>query len=95
MGGIALKSPYVMQMMSNVLNVPIMVSGETETCARGAAIYAAVAAGVFDSIESAQELMCEHYQPTYYPDQKQHEILEEEYHKYCLFADMTEKMKEI
>lgn len=94
-GGIALKSPYVMQMMSNVLNVPIMVSGETETCARGAAIYAAVAAGVFDSIESAQELMCEHYQPTYYPDQKQHEILEEEYHKYCLFADMTEKMKEI
>lgn len=91
-GGIAMKSPYVMQMMSDVLNVPIMVSRETEACARGAAIYASVAAGIFDSIERAQELMCEHYHPTYYPNQKQHEKLEEEYRKYCLFADMTEKM---
>ncbi len=94
-GGIALKSPYVMQMIADVLNVPIMVSRETEVCARGAAIYALVAAGIFDTIESAQVLMCEHYQPTYYPDQKQHKKLEEEYQKYCLFADMIEKMDKV
>ena len=44
---IAQKSGYIMQMMADVLNVPIMVSEENKSCARGAAVYAAVAAGIF------------------------------------------------
>jgi len=44
-GGIAQKSPFVMQLLADVLNRPITVSAATQACAKGAAMYAAVAAG--------------------------------------------------
>lgn len=90
-GGIALKSKYVMQMMADVLNVPIMISTETQTCAKGAAIYAAVASGIFNSIEEAQKIMCVPYSSTYYPDYERNKKYEAEYQKYCSFAETTEK----
>lgn len=89
-GGIAQKSPYIMQMMSDVLNVPIMVSRETQSCARGAAIYAAVACGLYRDIAGAQEAFCEKYQPNYYPGKMQHFALEKKYKAYCRLGELTE-----
>ena len=45
-GGIALKSPFVMQTLSDVLNMPIKVCKTDQACALGAAMFAATAAGV-------------------------------------------------
>ncbi|KAA6309501.1 Ribulokinase, partial [termite gut metagenome] len=50
-GGIALKSPFVMQTLSDVLNMPIKVCKTDQACALGAAMFAATAAGIYNKVE--------------------------------------------
>lgn len=88
-GGIALKSPFVMQVMSDVLGVPISVCESDQACALGASIFAAVAAGLYPTIEKAQEAMASGCAKEYKPSADNHakyEALYEEYKKlgaYC------------
>ncbi|MBE6207735.1 MAG: ribulokinase [Rikenellaceae bacterium] len=88
-GGIALKSPFVMQVMSDVLGVPISVCESDQACALGASIFAAVAAGLYPTIEKAQEAMASGCAKEYKPSAENHakyEALYEEYKKlgaYC------------
>jgi L-ribulokinase len=56
-GGIAEKNPFVMQIYADVLNRPMKVSRSAQTCALGSAIFGAVVAGVFESVEDAQGAM--------------------------------------
>jgi L-ribulokinase len=56
-GGIADKSPFVMQIYADVLNRPMKISRSGQTCALGAAIFAAVASGAHPSVEAAQAKM--------------------------------------
>jgi len=56
-GGIALKSPFVMQTLSDVLNMPIEVCRTDQACALGAAMFAATAAGLYTKVEEAQQAM--------------------------------------
>ncbi|ESL09550.1 L-ribulokinase [Trypanosoma rangeli SC58] len=66
-GGIAKKSPLVMQVLSDVLNVPIRVCRTGQVCALGAAMFAATAAGLYDSIEAAQKTMSSGFSTEYKP----------------------------
>lgn len=81
-GGIALKSPFVMQVMSDVLGIPISVCESDQACALGAAIFAAVAAGLYPSIEAAQQAMSSRCAMEYKPDPTNHARYEELYAKY-------------
>jgi L-ribulokinase len=45
LGGVAKKSPYIMQTMADVMNMPIRIHKSDQTCAAGAAMFAATAAG--------------------------------------------------
>jgi len=55
-GGIAIKSPFLMQIYADVLNRHIIVSDSLQAGARGSALYAAVAAGECRNIiEAAQQ----------------------------------------
>jgi L-ribulokinase len=56
-GGIAEKNPLVMQIYADVCNRPMKVSRSAQTCALGAAIFGAVAGGVYRSVEAAQKKM--------------------------------------
>ena len=66
-GGISLKSPYVMQTLSDIMGVPIKVAVAQQAGALGAAMCAAVAAGVFNSVEEAQQALGQGYSKVYTP----------------------------
>ncbi len=67
LGGVAKKSAFVMQTLADVLNMPIKVAASEQTCALGAAMFAAVAAGVYSKVEEAQKAMGQGFEKTYYP----------------------------
>lgn len=90
-GGIAKKSPFTMQMMADSLNRPVMVCKEEHVCARGAAIFAAVASGIFSDVSTAQEMLCEPYQPSYFPIKSHTDKYERQYHQYLTCGDFIEK----
>ncbi|MGJ1269772.1 ribulokinase [Sphingobacterium spiritivorum] len=68
LGGVAKKSPYIMQMMADVLQMPIRIHRSEHTCALGAAMFAAVAAGIYRCIEDAMQAIGNGFDSVYYPD---------------------------
>jgi L-ribulokinase len=70
LGGVAKKSPYVMQVMADVMNMPIRVHKSDQTCAAGAAMFAATAAGLYPKVEDAMEAMGQGFDTTYKPIRK-------------------------
>lgn len=69
-GGVARKSPFIMQTLVNVLDMPIKVARSHEAPALGAAIYAAVAAGLYPNVIEASKKMGSDFEAEYYPQQK-------------------------
>jgi len=68
LGGVARKSPFIMQVVSDVLNLKISVPKSEETCALGAAMCAAAACGIYPSIESARTAMESGFETEYLPN---------------------------
>jgi len=66
-GGVAKKSPFVMQTMADVMNMPIKVAQAEQCVALGAAMFAAVAAGVYATTEEAQKAMGQGFEKEYHP----------------------------
>jgi len=83
-GGVAKKNPFVMQIVSDVLNMPIKVASSDQTCALGSAMAASVVAGIHPDISSAQAAMGGGFEKEYQPDPVRagkYEILFEKYKK--------------
>jgi L-ribulokinase len=70
MGGISKNSPFVMQVTADVLNMPIKIAASEQTCALGAAMFGAAAAGLYQNVEEAQEHMGSGFSETYYPNRE-------------------------
>jgi len=68
LGGIAKKSPFVLQTLANVLNRPVKVVAGTETVARGAAMIASIAAGAHADLPAALRSMGSGFSATYEPN---------------------------
>lgn len=66
-GGVAKKSPFVMQTLADVMNMPIKVARSEQSVALGAAMFAAVAAGVYASTADAQKAMGQGFEKEYHP----------------------------
>lgn len=90
-GGIALKSPFVMQVMADVLGMPIKVAKADQACAFGTSMFASVAAGVYSKVADAQKAMGMGFSSEYQPDMKNHEIYLELYKRYTAIGEFTEK----
>ena len=69
-GGVAKKSPYIMQMMADVLNMPIRVHQFEHTCALGAAMFAAVVGGIYPTVEEAMKGMGSGFDAEYFPKEE-------------------------
>jgi len=89
-GGISLKSPFVMQTLADVLGMHIKVAKAEQACAFGAAMFAAVAAGVYKNVESAQQAMGQGFAYEYYPNEENHKIYMSLYEKYVKLGKFTE-----
>lgn len=88
-GGIALKSPFVMQTLSDVLNMSIKVCKTEQACALGAAMFAATAAGVYVTVEDAQEAMNSGFEHEYIPNPENVEIYSSLYEQYQKIGEFT------
>jgi L-ribulokinase len=90
-GGVAKKSPFVMQVLSDVLNMPIRVVRSEQACALGAAMCAATAAGVYPSMEAAQAAMSSGFDAEYLPNVEKAKIYAVLYEKYVKLGGFIEK----
>lgn len=81
-GGVAKKSPFIMQMMADVLNMPIKIHKSEQTCALGAAMFAATIAGIYQRVEDAMSAMGLGFEVTYYPNVEKTKIYRKRYKRY-------------
>jgi L-ribulokinase len=91
LGGVAKKSNYVMQVMANVLNMPIRIHSSEQTCANGAAMFAATAAGIYNKVEDAMNAMGQGFEKTYEPEKDKVEYYARRYKMYQLLGSKVEK----
>ncbi|MFO7447390.1 MAG: ribulokinase [Ignavibacteriaceae bacterium] len=89
-GGLAIKSPLIMQIYADVTGRLMKVSKSEQTPALGAAIFGAVSAGKdvsgFDNVEQAQEVMTS-TSKTYEPVQQNHLVYKKLYGLYQQLHD--------
>ncbi len=86
-GGIAEKSPTIMQIFANVWNRPLKISRSSQTCALGASLFGAVAGGAFANVEEAQRRTVAYKSTTYQPQSDAAAVYEKLYAVYKTLHD--------
>jgi L-ribulokinase len=93
-GGIARKSPFVMQVTADILGMPIRVVASDQACALGAGMLAAVAAGVHPSVAAAQKKMGSGFDKIFKPEKKRAAVYGKLYRTYTsLGGSLTELLR--
>ena len=81
-GGVAKKSPFIMQMLADVLGMPIKIASSEQAPALGAAMYAATAAGLYPNLNEAISSMGNGFEKTYFPDESKVKMYNEHFESY-------------
>ena len=92
LGGVAKKSPFIMQTMANVLNRPIKIARSEQTCALGAAMFAATVAGIYENVSKAMESMSSGFDAEYHPDHQAVKMYDELYQQYAKAGALVEQL---
>ncbi len=90
LGGVAKKSPFVMQIVADVLNMPIKVAKSEQTCALGSAMAAAVVGGLYPTLEDAQKAMGSGFEKEYTPNEKNAVAYKKVYERYSKLGAFIE-----
>ncbi|HYJ62969.1 MAG TPA: ribulokinase [Parafilimonas sp.] len=90
LGGVARKSSYIMQVMADVMNMPIRIHKSEQTCAAGAAMFAATAAGIYNKVEDAMHAMGKGFDAEYQPNKKNIDLYNKRYEKYKALGKFLE-----
>ena len=90
-GGLAVKNPLLMQIYADVTGRPMKIPRSDQTCAVGAAIFGAVAAGKdvsgFGNVAEAQAAVCGVRDTVYTPDPAHAKVYAELYSLYRALHD--------
>ena len=86
-GGIAEKSPLLMQIYADAFNRPMKLSRSAQSCALGAALFGAVVGGAYRSTEEAQQRMTGVKAKAYSPRPEAAKVYAELYRLYRLLHD--------
>ena len=89
-GGVAKKSQFVMQTLADVLDRPIKIAVSEQAPALGSAMYAAVAAGVYPDVLTAQRKMGSGFAETYTPNPARVADYQARYAQYQAFGKFVE-----
>lgn len=96
LGGVARKSPFTMQLLADILNLPVRVHSSEQSCAMGAAMFAATVAGIYPAVEDAMAAMGQGFEFTYLPDSSKTALFSARYAKFKdLAGTMESKLHEI
>ncbi|MFI8377965.1 ribulokinase [Leeuwenhoekiella sp. NPDC079379] len=90
-GGVARKSKFIMQSLANTLNVPIKVAASDQAPALGAAVYAAVAAGIYANVIEASQKLGSDYEAEYHPQSEHLESFANLMERYETLSAFVEK----
>jgi L-ribulokinase len=90
LGGVAKKSSFIMQVVADVLDVPIKVPRSEQTCALGAAMFAAVVAGLYSSVDDAKTSMGSGIETEYQPDPQRAAKYRALYDRYTRLGEYVE-----
>ena len=89
-GGVAKKSAYIMQTLADVLNMPIKVAASEQAPALGAAMYAATAAGLYNTVEEASKSMGNGFDKIYHPNPDKLPVYDKLYQNYLKLGEFME-----
>jgi L-ribulokinase len=79
--------------MADVMGMPIHIHRSEQTCAAGAAMFAATAAGIYRKVEDAMEAMGQGFEITYHPNKEKIEYYQMRYEQYKKLGGFIEKEK--
>ncbi len=91
LGGVAKKSAFIMQMMADILQMPIRVHKSEQTCALGAAMFAATVAGLYNNVSEAMLAMGQGFDATYLPDTDKAALYATRYQQYLSLGNFIEQ----
>lgn len=91
LGGVAKKSPFIMQVVADVINKPILVARSEQACALGSAMAAAVVGGVYRDVLEAQKYMGGGYETEFHPNPENAEKYKALYDDYSRYGEVIEK----
>jgi L-ribulokinase len=90
LGGVARKSPFIMQIIADVLGMPIKIASSDQACALGAAMAASVAGGIYSNFDEAQQKMGGGFEREYLPNMTNNSIYNKMYEKYGKLGKFVE-----
>jgi L-ribulokinase len=86
-GGLPEKNPLLLQIYADVTGKPIYLAGSAQAPALGSAMHAAVAAGIYPTIEAAAQVMGKLHETVIYPIREHRAPYERLYVEYTTLYD--------
>jgi L-ribulokinase len=90
LGGVAKKSPFIMQVVADVINKPILVAKSEQACALGSAMAAAVVGGLYPTVLDAQKAMGNGFETEYHPNAENAAKYQKLYEEYSHYGQIIE-----
>jgi L-ribulokinase len=79
-----------MQVMADVMDMPIRIHKSEQTCAMGASMFAATVAGLYEKVEDTMQAMGQGFDAEYRPDQKNVPYYKKRYEQYKKLGSFIE-----